>query len=87
MRHDEERRAARLEVEDPAEGRRIDCIRCRIRMKWLGRREFHEGTNWGLLGTIGELFVNCEAFELYRCPKCGKVEFFVGGEDPGPTPP
>jgi hypothetical protein len=66
--------------------RKIDCLRCESPMASIGRKDFHEGTNWGLLGAIGEMFVNQESFELFRCPKCGKVEFFVGGEG-GPTPP
>ena len=65
--------------EPAAEGREVDCLRCKCRLDFVGTREFHEGTNWGLLGELGELFVNRENFELYRCPKCGKVEFFIGG--------
>ena len=36
-----------------------------------------EGMNTGVLGNLFELFQNREAFDLYVCPKCGKVEFFV----------
>jgi hypothetical protein len=42
-------------------------------------RNFHEGTRWGLLGELGELFVNRESFDIYVCPRCGRVEFFVDG--------
>jgi hypothetical protein len=56
-------------------------------MSSLERKEFHEGANWGFLGAIGEMFVRQESFEVYRCPKCSKVEFFVGGEGAGSTPP
>lgn len=31
--------------------------------------------NTGVLGNLFELFQNREAFDLYVCPKCGKVEF------------
>lgn len=31
----------------------------------------------GVFGNIFELFVNRESFDLYICPKCGKVEFFT----------
>ena len=30
-------------------------------------------------GRIGELFVNKETFDVYACPMCGSVEFFVDG--------
>ena len=28
---------------------------------------------------MGELFVNRESFDVYVCPRCGRVEFFVDG--------
>ena len=31
------------------------------------------------LGDLGELFVNKERFDVYCCPRCGRVEFFVDG--------
>ena len=43
----------------------------------MGTKAFHEGNRWGALGDIGELFVNKENFEVYSCPRCGHVEFFV----------
>ena len=57
--------------------RKIDCIRCKIPMKFTGNYEFHEGNKLGLFGNLFELFVNSESFDLYLCPKCGKVEFFT----------
>lgn len=58
-------------------GRSIDCLRCQVRMVYSGKYEFHEGMNTGIFGNLFELFQNREAFDLYVCPKCGKVEFFV----------
>jgi len=48
-------------------------------MAFGGIKRFHEGTRlWAFLfGDLGELFVNRESFEVYACPNCGKVEFFV----------
>lgn len=57
----------------------IKCDRCGVAKQYLGTRRFHEGTRWGLLGDLGELFVNKEAFDVYCCPRCGSVEFFVDG--------
>lgn len=31
------------------------------------------------MGDLDELFVNKETFDVYHCPHCGKVEFFVDG--------
>lgn len=57
--------------------REIDCLRCKIPMIYSGNYKFHEGTRIGVLGSVFELFVNREIFDLYLCPKCGKIEFFT----------
>lgn len=57
-------------------GRELNCLRCNVPMLYSGKYKFHEGFNTGLLGNLFELFINKEEFDLYICPKCGKVEFF-----------
>ena len=57
--------------------RKINCLRCNINLLYSGVYRFHEGRRFGFLGNLFELFVNKESFEIYVCPKCGKVEFFV----------
>lgn len=57
----------------------LTCPRCEKKLKYVGTKKFHEGTQWGSLGDLGELFVNQEKFDVYCCPKCGRVEFFVDG--------
>ena len=57
----------------------IRCPRCDKRLDYVGTKKFHEGTRWGLLGEIGELFTNREHFDVYVCPRCGRVELFVDG--------
>lgn len=64
-----------LEVEE--DSRSIDCLRCHVKMVYTGKYKFHEGMNTGLFGNFFELFQNREAFDLYVCPECGKVEFFT----------
>ena len=66
-----------LAGENDGRGLSIDCLRCQVKMAYSGKYEFHEGMNTGVLGNLFELFQNREAFDLYVCPKCGKVEFFV----------
>lgn len=55
------------------------CPRCRKQLTYVGTKRFHEGAQWGIFGDLGELFVNSEKFDVYSCPKCGRVEFFVDG--------
>ena len=57
----------------------ISCPRCNKALEYVGRKRFHEGTNWGFFGEVGELFVKREHFDVYVCPRCGRVEFFVDG--------
>ncbi len=60
--------------------KKIDCLRCNVKMIYSGAYKFHEGPRIGFFGNIFEAFVNTETFDLYVCPKCGKVEHFI------PTP-
>ena len=60
-------------------GSQVACVRCSRSLEYLGRKRFHEGANWGVFGEIGELFVKREHFDVYVCPQCGRVEFFVDG--------
>lgn len=67
-------------IEIPSETtgtRQIDCLRCQVPMHYSGEYRFHEGGHIGALGNLFELFENRESFDLYICPKCGKVEFFA----------
>ena len=57
--------------------RELFCLRCNVNLYYSGVYRFHEGMRLGFLGDFLELFVNRESFEIYICPKCGKVEFFV----------
>jgi len=59
--------------------RELACLRCQTIMQAVSRMRFHEGTRaWPfLLGELGELLVNRQAFDTYACTGCGKVEFFV----------
>ena len=58
----------------------IKCPRYRTSLDFVGTKKFHEGTRtWDFLGGIWELFKNREHFDVYMCPRCGRVEFFVDG--------
>jgi hypothetical protein len=57
----------------------LNCPRCDVPLDFAGTRRFHEGANWGILGEVGEIFVKRERFDVYVCPRCGRVEFFVDG--------
>jgi len=66
---------------DEPEKNPIYCVRCDRVLDFVGTKKFHEGTQaWSFLfGDLGELFVNREHFDVYMCPRCGRVELFVDG--------
>lgn len=55
----------------------IECLRCGVPLQFVRKIDIHEGTRFGVLGDLGELFVNKASFKLYKCPSCGKVEFYL----------
>ena len=57
----------------------VICSACRLDLEFVGSRDFHEGTRWGVLGDLGELFVNKQRFDIYVCPRCRRVSLFVDG--------
>ena len=66
-----------VEIKDMVPGsREINCLRCNVEMLFSGEYKFHEGTRAGVFGNLFELLIKRQKFELYICPKCGKVEFF-----------
>ncbi|AZQ12335.1 hypothetical protein [Shewanella khirikhana] len=65
--------------EAPAPKAVLACLRCHTPLRFVGSKDFHEGSRWGVLGELGELFVSKEALDMYACQSCGKVEFFLTG--------
>lgn len=63
------------------EGETLYCLRCQTELNFLGTKKFLEGSRgWGFFfGDFGELLVNREHMDVYWCPSCGKVEFFLDG--------
>lgn len=57
------------------------CLRCKTHLTFAGTRKFHHGGGRMdfLLGDLGELFVGRETYDVFFCPACGKVEFYVDG--------
>ena len=54
-----------------------ECLRCEVKLRFLGTKEFHEGTKWGVMGELGHLFEGRESFDVFVCPQCGHVDMFV----------
>ena len=46
-------------------------------MVFAGKRKIQERIHWTTVGNLFELLSNMDSFDLYVCPQCDKVEFFV----------
>ncbi|MCB1093119.1 MAG: hypothetical protein KDL87_16390 [Verrucomicrobiae bacterium] len=57
----------------------LTCHRCDSRLEYAGTKRFHEGSRLGVFGDLAELFVKRESYDVYFCPTCGKVEFYIDG--------
>ena len=58
----------------------IVCPRCNLQLTFIGTKKIHEGSRvWDAMGGLWELFKHRESFDVYMCPRCGRVEFFVDG--------
>ena len=58
----------------------MSCPRCENALEYVGTKKFHEGTRaFDVLGGIWELLKNREQYDVYVCPRCGRLEFFVDG--------
>ena len=54
----------------------LKCLRCGEAMQYLGTEDFQLGKTGFFLGDLPNLFAGAMRLSVYRCPACGKVEFF-----------
>ena len=64
--------------------RKRKCLRCDAAMKFGMQQKFQQGQTGFLLGDWPNLMAGALELEVWFCPKCGKVEFFVPGSSSRP---
>ena len=64
--------------------RKRKCLRCDAAMKFGMQQKFQLGQTGFLLGDWPNLLAGSLELEVWFCPKCGKVEFFVPGSSDRP---
>lgn len=57
----------------------LPCARCSTEMQSLGTRRLQGSGDTGFFSGLSELFADRERLEVFACPNCGCVEFFVEG--------
>ena len=55
---------------------KLNCLRCNIPMEYVTRESFQKGECGAWVGNLNFSFRGGYEMEVYRCPKCGKLEFF-----------
>ena len=57
----------------------LPCLRCETPLVFVGERDFRESSGgWELgFGRLGSLFGSSTRLEIWACPSCGQVEFFL----------
>lgn len=66
--------------------RRLDCLRCGTQMQFLLREKFQKGESGPWVGNLNFNFRGGFDMEVYNCPRCGKLEFFLPDVDPDREP-
>ena len=66
-----------LNSEVPTSDDDLLCLRCRVAMKYMGSRTYQEDFVSGFRLDILNLFSKTDQFDLYCCPDCGKIEFYL----------
>ena len=57
----------------------LNCLRCGSKMKFLRQEKIQLGQTGFFLGDWPNLIAGALEFEIYCCPKCGKLEFYLPG--------
>ena len=55
------------------------CAACHTGLSRIGSQPLRDKATGDTLGTLGGLFADCDQLDVYVCPRCGRVEFFVEG--------
>ena len=58
----------------------ISCLRCNVEMRNIGREKLQLGKTGWILGDLPNLIAGAMEVDIYACPDCKKLEFFVAEE-------
>lgn len=57
----------------------LNCLRCGKELVFLKKEKIQLGQTGFVLGDWPNLFAGSLESEIYYCPKCGKLEFYLPG--------
>jgi len=59
--------------------RKLSCLRCKTSMNFARQEKIQLGQTGFLLGDWPNLIAGALEVDIWLCPQCGKVEFFLPG--------
>ena len=55
----------------------LTCLRCGTPMGYVKREKLQLGQTGWILGDLPNLFAGAMTADIYTCPECGKIEFYL----------
>ena len=59
----------------------MSCLRCGEEMQYLSREKLQLGKTGWVLGDLPNLLSGALEVQIYVCPKCRKLEFFLADNE------
>ncbi len=66
--------------------RNIDCIRCGQKMNHIRTEKLQLGQTGWILGDLPNLLAGAMEVDIYSCPECRKLEFFLSDDTENSMP-
>ena len=63
--------------------RDMSCLRCGAQMQYMMRERLQLGKTGWILGDLPNLFAGALDADIYVCPDCSKLEFFLAEDASG----
>lgn len=57
--------------------KKLLCLRCSEEMRYIKREKLQLGKTGWVLGDLPNLIAGAMEVDIYTCPACGKIEFFL----------
>lgn len=67
-------------------GNNVECTRCGKEMTYIKTQKLQLGQTGWLLGDLPNLLAGAMEVEIYTCPKCRKIEFFLADAEEDDIP-
>ena len=55
----------------------LNCLRCGRQMRYIKREKLQLGQTGWVLGDLPNLFAGAMSVDIYTCPDCSKIEFYL----------